>query len=207
MRQDLIRLKDGATSPDLERGELALYEAGRELTALTQDRVQVMPLDRVALELPDENASSQVYVYGPGGIAVRTTLDAGAGGTPLDGRAWRIPGLIPSLRSQHAYTNIHETFFTVAEPILIRSYRMRVVSGLFTSFPIQVFNEDDVQIKTTTILGATGVHRAANVNLSLDPGSYRLVLSTGAPVTLETISGYLPWRAGLVRHAVMMEVI
>lgn len=199
-----IKLKDGSVEPAaLAEGELALDEPGQGLFVQTLGGVKTLPLDRVALEPADPQASSQAYLYHADGIARRGELDPGAGGAPLDSRAWCVPGLTPVAVTSRTVQQ-HQAVFEVLEPLVIRRLRMRRLGAGAT--PVEVVIRDRLNAPRASVTLTGDAVLTATLAAQLDPGAYTVALTAAQPQTFETVVGRLPWRANAIEHLVMMGV-
>ena len=204
---DTIKLKDGTTPPNtLTPGELAIDEAGRLLYLKTHRGAVAIPLDRMALEPADENASSEVYVWRSTLIGERVVLGGGGGANYRDDRHWRVFGLAPRTIGS---SNVGVTaLFDITYPTVIRTLRSRVLSGSGSlTWTINAWTDGALgaQLDTHTVtVSSTGAQKV-NTSLSLDPGHYALTVTGDASLSLETVEGLLPWIGTTQVHLASMS--
>jgi len=187
-------------------GEIAIDTDARSLKLNTFRGEVTLPLDFVALELLDENASSQVYVYRDDGVARIADYDAGGGGTAFDGKPWRVPGLTPLALGSLAVATTAEALFEIARPTTISGLRLRVESGS-GDLGLSILNADGSSVGAWLEQADAPGDVVRAVNLTLDPGRYISRVSVTGSVTLRTVDGRLPWLSDLQRHPMMMEIV
>ncbi len=203
---DKILIRDGFIAPTtLAEGELAIDEVRRILYVKTHKGAVPVPLDRMALEAADENASDEVYVWRSTLIAERVPLSAGGGATARDDRVWRIPGLAP-MTVGSAFAPL-QSLFEITYPIVIHTLRFRALSGTGTlSIAIYTWDGelgDQLYSHSVAVTGAGQVHFASTI--SLDPGRYAITVNGDTGISYETVSGLLPWHETQQVHAIYMS--
>ncbi len=200
---------DGTTPPaSLDSGALAINEPSRILYLKTFRGSVAVPLDRMALEAADPNASDEVFVYRDSLIAESVILSGGGGANYRDDRIWRIFGVAPeSLSSSGAPV---QGLFEVNFPITIQSFRVRVLSGN-GALQMKIYNWADTGLGTLVIEKDVDVSGAGGYivypNVSLDPGRYAAVLTGDSGITVETLVGIIPWLSDTQSHGFSMSEV
>lgn len=190
----------------LEFGEIALDVDGRRLELTTFLGRQSLPLDFVALEVPDGNAGNLIYVYQDDGVARIAPYRGGGGGQADHGYAWSVPGLTPTAVATRVISGSYVADFEVQEPLTIQALRLRAQAGA-GSVSIEILRADGSTIDSWLDQVTTSPGTVTRViSISLDPGRYSVRLFTNAAITFQVIEGRLPWTAQTQAHPVMMEI-
>lgn len=186
-------------------GEISIDVDNRTLNLETFRGVRTLPLDFVALEQPDYNAGSQLYILDADGVARLAAYDAGAGGQAQDGKPFRVLGLTPTGLSTVTTTD-HTALFEVAYPTLVSQLRTRVTAGSAAMTWSIERPDGEVLISYPVTAQPTGdIYQ--NVSLFLDPGRYVVRLEAASVVTVRVVEGRLPWTPDVQRHPLMMETL
>lgn len=206
MSNDIIKIADGSNPPaEMADGELAIDEINRLLYIQTNRGAVPVPLNRMALELTDENASSEVYVYRANGVAEHVELNGGGGGPGRDDRAWRVFGMAPA--SLGSATLPHSGIIEISTPTTITAMQVLAQSGT-GDVTVSVYAWDGAQgtlMTQQTITVSDTLGSETTMSISLDPGRYQ-ILTEGAGITLESIVGYMPWNNNATHVVNMSEV-
>jgi hypothetical protein len=198
-------LKHKRADQPIGPGEVSIDVEGRELKLTTFRGIETLPLDFVALEPRDENASGQVYVFREDGVAHIEPFRAGGGGQADHGYAWRVPGLTPTGIISQAVTDTWDALFEVQRPTTIQRLRLRVEAGSGTVIlSIRALDGSPLTSVLETAPGAGDIARG--VSVPLDPGRYIARVVVTAPMTLRMIQGRLPWTRAVQAHPLMMEI-
>lgn len=182
-------------------GEMAIDDAV-DVLAVGED---VVPLHVPLLPVATPN-SRLVYLMGEDGPEVGP-LKAGAGGQPLDGMDYCVPGLIPLSVSERLLEPASPlvSFMEVTEPLTIWSGRLRVISQTAT-VSVSIASVSGVPVwEPSTFINGAQVREIAT-ETPLPAGRYRVTVSVSDPILLETIGGHADWSLNVQTHVFSLRV-